>query len=47
MIYKEFNELIKKIRTVICNILAQSLLMMKHKIVICLFEKYITKSEEQ
>jgi len=43
---KEFNRLIKKIRITVYKISALSSLV-KHKIVICLFEKFIIKDEEQ
>jgi len=37
----------KNTKTVICNISTSDLLTIRHKIVICLSVKYITKSEEQ
>jgi len=43
---EEFDKLIKKTRTVICDTSTLSSLIMKHKIIICLSEKYIIKSEE-
>jgi len=46
MICKEFNELMKKTKIMICDTSALSLLV-RHKIVICLLKKYITKSEKQ
>jgi len=46
MMCEEFNKLIKKIRIIIHRISALSSLV-EHKIVICLFEKFITRSKEQ
>jgi len=46
MMCKEFNELIKKTKITVHEISTSSSLV-KHKIVICLFEKFITKSEKQ
>jgi len=46
MMYEKFNKFIKKIRITIHNTSTLSL-SMKHKIVIYLFEKYITKNEKQ
>jgi len=43
---KEFNKLIKKIKTTVHEISALSLLV-RHKIVIHLFEEFITKDEKQ
>jgi len=46
IVYKKFNKLIKKIKTV--NYSASALnLLVKHKIVICLLREYITKNEKQ
>jgi len=42
---KEFNKFMKKIKIIIHEISASSSLV-KHKIVICLFEKFIIKNEE-
>jgi len=39
---KEFNKFMKKTKTTV-----QKSSLVKHKIVICLFEKFITKSEKQ
>ncbi len=44
---KKFNRLMKNTKTVIYNISASKSLTIKHKIVICLFVRYIIKSEEQ
>jgi len=44
--YKEFNKLIKKTKTTIYEISASNSLV-RHKIIIYLFEKFITKNEEQ
>jgi len=43
---EKFNKLMKKIRIIIHEISASSSLV-RHKIVICLLRKFITKSEEQ
>jgi len=45
--YEKFNKLIKEVKTAVYNTSALSSLIMKHKIVIYLFERYITKSEKQ
>jgi len=45
MMCEEFNKFIKKIRIIIHEILA-SISLVKHKIVIQLFEKFITKNEK-
>jgi len=47
MMCKEFNKLIKNTKTTIHDTSASSSLMVKHKIVIHLLRKFITKSEEQ
>ena len=47
MMCKEFDKFIKKIKTAVCDTSALSSLIMRHKIVIYLFEKYITKNEKQ
>jgi len=46
MMCKEFNKLMKKIKITVHKISALSSLM-RHKIIICLFEKFITKDEKQ
>jgi len=46
MMYKEFNELMKKIRIIICEISASNSLV-RHKIIIHLLREFITKNEEQ
>jgi len=45
MMNEEFNRLMKKTRIIIYEISASSLLV-RHKIVIHLFEKFIIKSEK-
>jgi len=45
IVYKKFNKLIKKTKITVHDTLALNLLV-KYKIVIYLFEKYITKNEE-
>jgi len=46
MVCKEFNRLMKKIKIIIYEILASNSLV-RHKIVICLFEKFIIRDEKQ
>jgi len=46
MMYEEFNELMKKTKITVYEMSASSSLV-KHKIVICLFEKFIIKNEKQ
>jgi len=47
MMCEKFNKFIKNIKIVIHNVSASNSQTVKHKIVICLFEKYITKDEKQ
>ncbi len=47
MMCEKFNRFIKNTRTVICNTSATNHLTIEHKIVICLFVRYIIKSEKQ
>jgi len=46
IIYKKFNEFIKETKTAVCDTSALSSLIMKHRIVICLLRKYITKNKK-
>jgi len=46
MMCEEFDKLIKKMRIIIHEISASNSLV-RHKIIIHLFEEYITKNEEQ
>ena len=47
MMYEKFDKFIKNTKTVIYDTSALGLLMIEHKIVICLFKKYIIKSKKQ
>jgi len=47
MMCKEFDRLMKNTKIVICDTSATNHLMIKYKIVICLFVEYIIKNEEQ
>jgi len=47
MVCEKFDRLMKNTRTVICDTSAADHLTIEHKIVICLFVGYTTKSEEQ
>jgi len=46
MMCKKFNKLMKKTKITVYEISASNSLV-KHKIVICLFERFIIKNEEQ
>ncbi len=46
MMYKKFNELMKKTKIMFHRISALSSLV-RHKIIICLFEEFITKNKKQ
>jgi len=43
---EKFNKLMKKVQIIIYKISASDSLV-RHKIVICLFKKFITKNEKQ